>query len=121
MVTVRDIAKVGEVLDAAVKAGANQVKDLTFAIKDPRPSLRELRKKALADAKEKASDLATEAGMQLGVPVSIEVGDRSFGVYSFAARSVASKGQADAMPIAPGEEELNVTVQVVYGLLKPAK
>jgi uncharacterized protein YggE len=118
VVTIRDVAKVGELIDAVVKAGANQIEDLNFAIKDRRPSLRDLRRRALADAREKAEDVAQEAGMQLGRPVSIDVDDMPSQAYSFVARSINPPFErSEAVPIAAGEEELSVSVQVDYELL----
>ena len=118
-ITVRDVAKVGDLLDATVKSGVNTIKDLSFHVADPQPTLRDLRKKALADARAKAEDVAKEAGMALGQPVSIEV-DYSPRQYSFEARSNVVSKYDTTVPIAPGTEELAVGIGIVYEL-KPSK
>jgi uncharacterized protein YggE len=114
-ITLRDVAKVGDLLDAAVKSGVNKIEQLSYHVADPQPTLRELRKKALADARAKAEEVAKEAGMALGMPVSIEV-DYSPQQYSFMARSVSGGRYDTTVPIAPGTEELAVAVGVVYEL-----
>ena len=50
-IDVRDVAKVGDLLDATVKSGVNKIEQLSFRVADPQPTLRDLRKKALADAR----------------------------------------------------------------------
>ncbi|HEY2156837.1 MAG TPA: SIMPL domain-containing protein [Isosphaeraceae bacterium] len=114
-ITVRDVARVGDLLDATVRAGVNKIEHLSFQIADPKATLRDLRRKALAEARAKAEDVATEAGMALGAPVSIEV-DYSAPQYSFMARSIASEKYETTVPIAPGMEELTSAVGVVYEL-----
>lgn len=118
VVTIRDVAKVGELIDAVVRAGANRIEDLSFAIKDRRTYLRDLRRRALADAREKAEEVAREAGMRLGPPTSIDVDDMPSQAYSFASRSINAPSESpEAVPIAAGEEELGVRVQACYELM----
>lgn len=117
-IVVRDVSKVGDLLDATVNSGANKIQQLAFHVADPQPTLRELRKKALADARSKAEEVAKETGMTLGMPVSIEV-DFSTQNYSFTARSIDGNRNDAAVPISPGTEELSVTIGVVYELKLP--
>lgn len=117
-IIVRDVTKVGDLLDATVKSGVNKIEKLSFDVADPQSSLRDLRKKALADARAKAEEIAKEAGMALGLPVSIEV-DYSPQQYSFVARSNVGSRYDTTVPIAPGMEELAVAVGVVYELKPP--
>jgi uncharacterized protein len=120
-ITAHDLKKLGPLLDAIVGAGANQVSGISFRIDNPETLLNEVRKEAIVDAARTAKLLADAAGMVLGAPVSIrdETGTPSspvplpVGPYAMAAPSTN-------MPISPGEQELRVTVQVVYEL-KAAK
>jgi uncharacterized protein YggE len=70
---IRDVSQVGGLIEATVKSGANKIEDLSFSVADPQPVLRDLRKKALADVRSKAEEAVKEAGMTLGLPVSIEM------------------------------------------------
>ncbi len=117
-ITFREVTKVGDLLDATVKAGVNKVERLSFEVSDPRPTLRELRKKALADAKTKAEEVAREAGMALGPPVSIDV-DQSTSLRHSYMSMMGSSRDNETVPIAPGEEKLEAAVGVVYELKPP--
>lgn len=57
-ITVRDLDKVGELLDQSVTLGADYVSNIQFSVSDPSPHIQEARKMAIADAKQKAEDYA---------------------------------------------------------------
>jgi uncharacterized protein len=116
-ITAHDLKKLGPLLDAIVGAGANQVSGISFRIDNPERLLNQARKEAVEEAARTANLLAEAAGMVLGLPVSVrdEPGSTPgsvplpVGPYSMAA-------PATNMPISPGEQDLRVTVQVVYEL-----
>jgi uncharacterized protein len=119
-VTARRIDKLGELLDALVQAGANQIHGISFRVDQPETLLDEARKRAMADAKRKAELLAGEAGVVLGPPRSIQ----DEGVPSEPPRPMLMMGRATMaaaapVPIAAGEQELSVSVHVVYELRMP--
>jgi len=116
-VTARDLAKLGELLDAVVTAGANQMHGISFRIDAPEALLDTARKNAMGDAKKKADLLAGEAGVVVGSPLSIvdESSPRPPQPMPMMGRMVKFAA-ADSVPIAAGEEELTVTVHVVYEL-----
>ena len=53
----------GDVLDAAVQAGANQVHGMTYTVSDKNLWQSEARAQAVADAKSHAQELAELAGV----------------------------------------------------------
>jgi hypothetical protein len=115
-VTIRDLDKVGAVLDAAIEAGANNIYGVTFSLADPTKVHSEARKKAVADAKAKADELAGLVGLKVDKVVSISevIGDK--GGYNSNAFKVA-EGVAmggGGGPVSPGELELSLQLQVVY-------
>jgi uncharacterized protein YggE len=57
-VTIRDLELVGDVLDAAIEAGANQMYGVTFTVSDVEQWQSEAREKAMANAKARAEELA---------------------------------------------------------------
>ncbi len=71
-VTVRDLAKLGDLLGAAVDAGANNIQGIAFRIQDPAALREQARAAAMHDARRQAEQLATLAGVTLGKPQSIE-------------------------------------------------
>lgn len=117
-VTARDISKLGTVLDAVVQAGANQMHGIAFRINEPEKLLDQARKRAMADAKRKADLLAGEANMVVGPPRSITESGTTAPQppQVMYARAMAA---APSVPVAGGEQELTVSVHVVYEMHPP--
>lgn len=70
-VTVRQAARVGEVVDAATKSGATVAAAFSFQVADEAAARRSLLEAAGRDARAKAETLATAAGKKLGDPIAI--------------------------------------------------
>lgn len=115
-VTVRDTEQLGDILDAAVSAGANSIYGVNFFVDDQTEAAREARVEAVANAREKAEELATAAGMTLGPVVAIAEGATPvFGpVYG---RGGGEMAMADAaVPIEPGSSTVSVDVTMTFEL-----
>ena len=65
-IRVDDIARVGEVVDAAVQAGAATVSNIRFDVKERAAAERQALKDAVADARARAEAMAAGAGVTLG-------------------------------------------------------
>lgn len=112
----RAMDKVGDLLDAAVAAGANRVERIGFSVADPRPLAVKARDEAMADAKAKAEQLAKLAGVRLGRPTQItESGGAPPPAVQMAVPR-AAEAYAQTTPISPGETEIRVNVQVTYSI-----
>jgi len=110
-VKVRNLASLGRLLDTLVSQGANSLGGIGFSIADPTPLLDQARTKAIADARQKAQVYAAAAGVKLGRVIFIR--DATVGPP----RPMAGRVMAMATtPIAPGEQELEVSVSVTYAL-----
>lgn len=112
-VTVRELDRVGEVIDDAVDAvgDAIRVQGVSFSIEDPAALQNEARALAMADARVKAEQLAELAGVQLGKPVAIS--ESSGGGLP----PILFHGDGDLRdetPISPGQLEISVNVQISY-------
>jgi uncharacterized protein YggE len=107
-VTVRDVDKASDLLDAAVEAGANQVHGLSFTVSDESLWQGQAREKAMADARARAAELASLAGVNLGEVVSVSevIGGLPMAMF---------KG-VESTPIAPGELEMGTQVQVTFAI-----
>jgi uncharacterized protein YggE len=110
-VTVRDLESVGDVLDAVIEAGANNIWGITFALDDPTSAQSEARVKAMEDAQARAEALAELGGVELGPVMSISevVGSTVVPMAAMAERAVAGGSS-----ISPGELEISYQVQVSY-------
>jgi uncharacterized protein YggE len=114
---VRDIAKLGDVLDRAMAAGATDVFGISFVVSEPSKALDAARAEAMADAKRKAEIYAKAAGAQVGRAVDIS---ESMGAPSRPARfaaSTANRAMAAPTPVSAGENTLHVSLSVTYELL----
>ena len=117
---VRDIDRVGTIVDAVAKAGGDitRIDSVDFSVDDPSDYYEEVREKAMADAKGKAEQLARLAGVRLGKAIFVA---ESTQIPIIRERAVA---YAEAMPapaietsISPGEMEVSLTIQVAYAII----
>jgi hypothetical protein len=108
----REVSKLGGVLDKAVAAGANSVYGVSFGVSDPSQLQAEARAKAVADAKARAADLAQLAGVTLGDVQSLS--ESGAGPGPISAGPLAA--MAATTPIQPGALEVTVSVQVTYAI-----
>lgn len=114
-VTVRDLESIGDLLDAAVQAGANAVNGISFDVSDKVSALSQARQAAVENARAQAEELAAAAGVELGAIQSIN----SYGGFptpvEFARGGGAIAQEAAAnVPISPGQNSLTVDVEIVY-------
>ncbi len=113
VVRVRDLEKLGVILDALVSAGANRMNRLFFEVADPKPLLDEARDAAVADALAKAVRYAQAASVELGSIMSIEEGGFQEPRPMLRAAEAMATG---AVPIAPGEAEVTASVTVTFAI-----
>jgi len=107
---VRDLAKAGDVVDAAVKAGANQVYGPTLSITEQSGLYRDALKKAFDDARTKAQTIAGAAGVSLGQVTNIVEG----GGYVPPVYGEAAGGGDKGAPIEPGLQEIQASLTVTF-------
>lgn len=113
-VTARDLAKLGDLLDAAVRAGANNINSIQFDVADKTKALTDARKAAVEAAKKQAAELAEAAGVKLGDIQGIQYYDSTPVVYA-EARGMGGGAAADAsVPINPGQMQITATVTINF-------
>jgi uncharacterized protein YggE len=116
MVRIRDLAKVGDVLDKVVASGSNQVYGIDFQISDMSTKLDQARVAAVEDARRKADLYAKAAGLKLGRIVALTEGsDGAPPVPRPMMRSAMAESAAP--PIEAGERDLSVSVRITWELL----
>ncbi|MCX8025973.1 MAG: SIMPL domain-containing protein, partial [Thermanaerothrix sp.] len=72
-ITVRDLSQLGSLLDAVVRAGANNIYGISFDVADRAKAEAEARRLAVEDAKARAQELAEAAGVTLGEVQNVSV------------------------------------------------
>lgn len=115
-VTVRDLAKLGDILDQVVAQGANAIYGITFYVDDPAAAESQARALAVENAKQKADELAAAAGMKVGNVLSISETSYSYPMYGGYARGEMAAADS-ATPIQAGSTTISISVSVTYELL----
>lgn len=114
-VKIRQIERVGEILDRLVSAGVTDVGNIAFLVSDPSKALDQAREAAIADARRKAEVYAQASGLRLGRVIWITE-DSGFSP-PFPTRSAgAPAAMAASTPIATGEDILRARVTVGFDI-----
>jgi len=114
---VRDITRLGKVLDALAAQGANQINGPSFEIDNPEPVYDEARVAALKKAQARAETYAQQLGLKVRRIVSISEG-RSGGVRPVMMMSARAQSAAMDTPVSPGETALSVNLDVSFELAR---
>lgn len=115
-VKVRDIAKLGKVLDALVATGANQVNGPSFEIDNPDEAYDEARVAAIKKAQSRAELYAKTLGLRVRRVVSINEGGGYAPPTPMPVMMRASAMEASDTPVSPGESALSASINVVFEL-----
>jgi uncharacterized protein len=118
-VRVRDLARLGEVIDRAVTLGVNQGGGIRFENDDPKEAIAQARKAAVAEAREKAQTLAEAAGVALGRVIEISESAPAMPPIPMAKAMRMEAAQDAAVPIEAGENTYRVYVGVTYEIGQP--
>ena len=112
-VTVRDIAIIGDLIDASVTAGATTVDGVSFRVNDQTSAEAQARTAAVADARNKANALAAAAGVSItGVSFISELSTSV--PYPVPYASAAGAKDAASTPVQPGTTEIDIVVSMVF-------
>jgi len=114
-VTVRDLDKLGDLLDTVIAAGANTVNSIQFDVADKSEALKTARAEAVKDAEVQAKELADAAGVKLGEVLSIGFNDSSPSpVFDGKGGGGGAVAEAAAVPVQPGQLTFTVNVNMTY-------
>lgn len=112
--TVRDLAKIGPVIDRVLAAGSNTLRSLSFEKEDPTPEQARALAAAVGSARTKAEALARAAGVTLGEVITVSAGGQARPYPMM--RSAMAMEKADGAPISPGEVEVAASVDVTFAI-----
>jgi uncharacterized protein YggE len=110
--TVRDVKRLGEIVDQAIALGANQIGQIAFDVADPERLKDEARRQAMENARRRGELYAKAAGAQLGAVLRIAEGSAFLDQTGGAVFRYSGHG----VPIEAGMRRLEVQVSVVYAL-----
>lgn len=111
-----NLNNVGPMLDALVGAGINSINGVNFSIKDAKNAKGKARHEAILAARAKAESMANAAGVRLGRILSLSESGNTYNPQPMMMRS-ASMDSAPT-PIAAGEQNISVTVNITYEIVQ---
>ncbi|MEZ5900828.1 MAG: SIMPL domain-containing protein [Hyphomicrobiaceae bacterium] len=114
-VMVRDLDKLGVVLDQLVSAGANQMNGISFDVSQAETLKDAARKQAIANALRRAKLYAEAAGAEVGEIVQIQE-DVSFSGSRPMAFKQARAAMAESVPVERGSQDLDARVTATWRL-----
>lgn len=111
-VTIKDIKKVGEIIDAAVSSGANMVNNITFTISNPSIYYKKALNLAIDDATRKAKSIESNLEITINrIPISIIEEGQS---YTPMAEKALYSAPTVATPIKEGQIEIIANIKAVF-------
>lgn len=110
-ITVRDIKRLGEVLDQAITLGANQMHGIAFEVSNAETLKDDARKLAMENARRRAQLYAAAAGAQLGPVVRI-----AENISEGRPEPMMGRMAMKSVPVEVGSQTLEVDVHVTYAL-----
>jgi len=113
-ITLRDLSRVGDVLGAAVGAGANNIYGVQFDVADKTAALAQARTQAIQNARSQAEELAAAAGVTLGEVQAINFYNSYPGPMVTLDNKVVNGVGGGGVPISAGQLTISVDVNVIY-------
>lgn len=118
MVKIRNLEKIGEVMEKITEKGANLIGELSFSIDDPESIREKAREEGIVKAKAKAEKIAQQTGIRLKRLINIYEDYYSYPAYQalpLYTEGLGGEGEVKAPPeIQPGEQEVRVRINLVY-------
>lgn len=113
-VKIRDLSKVGNVIEGATERGSNEISSLQFTNEDLEKTKVDARKLAIDDAKEKAKTLVSQLGVKLGKIVSFNENFYTPIPMPTYKEAIGLGGGGTTPDIQTGENKISVTVSITY-------
>ncbi len=117
-VRVKDLDKLGSVLEAAVAAGANISGGIGFDVQDRTAAYNEALAQAMEKARARAEVMAKACGVTLGKALTINESSSYSGPTYASAEKAALMDAAGEVPVSSGELEVTASVSVKYEIVK---
>jgi len=113
-VKIRNMAKIGTIIEKATLAGANQIGSLYFTIDKEDELKSQARNQAIQKAKAKALEMASQLGVRLGKVVSFS--ENYYIPFSNMdyAKGIGGAGEESAPSIEAGQNKITASVVITY-------
>jgi len=117
-VKIRDMEKIGAIIQGATEKGANEISNLQFTIDNQDELKAQAREEAITEAKTKAKELAEQLGIKLVKIVNFAESTNYPYYYNYALEKAAGMGggEESAPQIETGENKIEVSVSIIYAI-----
>ncbi len=115
-ITVRDLTKLGTLLDSVVRSGANTINGVTFDIEDKEAALAQARDLAIQKAMAEAEAIAATSGVRLGELQSVNVYVNNGATPIYEAKGGYMYDAAASVPVSAGQLVITATANMVYSI-----
>jgi len=112
-VKIRDLSRVGKIIGNLSEIGVNQISDISFVIDNDTEIKAAARQKAIAEAKQKAQEMANAANIELGKIIEINESVSGLTPQRIVYQKTIESADATA-PIEIGTNEIVVSVSLIY-------
>lgn len=112
-ITVRDLNKLGNLLDSVVTSGANTINGITFDVQDKEAAIAQARDLAIQNAIAEAEAIAQTSGVKLGELqyVSVYTNNNPTTVYDAKGGTMAS---SSSVPVSAGQMVITANASMTY-------
>jgi uncharacterized protein YggE len=117
---IRNLDNVGKIIDAVAQASGNltRINGVSFSVEDPTQYYGEARTKAVQDAQQTASQLASLNNVTLGKATYISESGQTIPPVVSPSVTVPAPAPVPETPISPGQTEITLTIQVAYEIVE---
>jgi len=113
-VELAELARIGEVVDAGIEAGANQLQGVSFSLRNDAPASAQAMRLAVEEAREQAEAVADAMGMRIERVREVIAGGYDVRPpIPYAGARLAAADMA-ATPVQPGQVDVTASVTVTY-------
>lgn len=114
-VKVKDVENLAKVIEAATKAGANNIFGTNYTVENPEKYREEAREKAIANARAQAEKLASTLGIRLGKIVNVVESSPDSPIY-FSDKMAVSEGRGGGggADLQPGSQTITSVVTLYF-------
>jgi len=118
LVTVRDLSKLGQILDNTVQAGANSINSINFDVQNKEEAMSEAREIAIQNARELAEATAASAGVELGDILNVSTYSAGYPAPYFDGKGGGSYASAayNEVPVSAGQLSISISANITYEL-----
>ena len=113
-ITVRDLEKTGNIIDAAADSGVNVSSSISFDLSNYEKYYNDALKNAVLAAKKKAGTMAEALGVTLKAPISVSEGGGYSPLRNYVTYDMKSEMANASTPIQAGSLEITANVSIVY-------